>query len=273
MKSHDVISGDGTHIQVVETGNPAGRPILFIHGISQCRLSWDRQLNSDLANYFRLAAMDLRGHGLSDRPGQETYLDSKLWADDVDAVIRSLDLDHPVLVGWSYGPLVILDYIRYYGEDNIAGVNFVGGITKLGSEEAMSVLGPEFLGIVPGLLSDDAGTSTQSLEYLVRMCFSDELQPDDLAMMLEFNVSVPPYVRQGMFSRSMDNDDLLPLIKKPVLITYGDLDKIVLPAAADQIKTAIPHAQLHKMENADHAPFWNDAANYNVALRRFAESL
>jgi len=164
MKSHDVTSGDGTRIHVVETGNPDGRPILFIHGISQCRLSWDRQLNSDLADDFRLVAMDLRGHGLSERPGAEAYLDSKLWADDVDAVIRSLDLNHPVLVGWSYGPLVILDYIRHYGEDIIAGVNFVGGITKLGSEEAMSVLGPEFLGIVPGLLSDDEGISGQNGE-------------------------------------------------------------------------------------------------------------
>ena len=43
--------------------------------------------------------------------------DSKLWADDVNAVIEALSLDHPILCGWSYGPLVILDYIRHYGED------------------------------------------------------------------------------------------------------------------------------------------------------------
>ena len=88
-------------------GHPGGRPILFIHGFSQCWLAWSRQLNSDLADGYRLVAMDLRGHGLSEKP-RDGYSDSRLWADDIDAVIRTLNLDHPVLCGWSYG-LVVLD--------------------------------------------------------------------------------------------------------------------------------------------------------------------
>jgi pimeloyl-ACP methyl ester carboxylesterase len=131
-------------LHVVETGNSKGRPILFLHGFSQCSLAWTRQLNSDLVNDYRLVAMDIRGHGLSDKP-REGYANSKLWADDVNAVIQALSLDNPILSGWSYGPLLILDYIRYYGEDRIGGIHFVGGVTKLGSEEATSVLTPEFL--------------------------------------------------------------------------------------------------------------------------------
>ena len=141
MKSHKVTGGGAAQLHVVETGNNSGRPILFIHGFSQCWLAWSRQLRSDLADDYRLVAMDLRGHGLSDKP-REGYADSRLWADDVNAVIRDLDLDHPVLCGWSYGPLVILDYVRHYGEDDISGLNFVGAITKLGSDEAMSVITP-----------------------------------------------------------------------------------------------------------------------------------
>ena len=40
-----------------------------------------------------------------------------LWAQDLDAVMRELHLERPVLCGWSYGSLVILDYIRQYGEE------------------------------------------------------------------------------------------------------------------------------------------------------------
>ncbi len=72
-------------------------------------------MHSELADTFRLVALDLRGHGLSDKP-LDGYADSKMWADDIHAVIRALRLDHPVLCGWSYGALVILDYIRHYGE-------------------------------------------------------------------------------------------------------------------------------------------------------------
>ena len=95
-------------------------------------------MNSDLADDYRLVAMDLRGHGLSEKP-REGYTDSRIWADDVNAVIRTLSLDHPILCGWSYGPLVILDYVRHYGEDGISGVNFIGGVTKLGSDAVVEV--------------------------------------------------------------------------------------------------------------------------------------
>jgi len=267
-----VTGGGGVRLHVAEAGNPRGRPIVFIHGFSQCWLAWSRQMSSDLADDYRLVAMDMRGHGLSEKP-REGYDDSRLWADDVGAVIRALSLDHPVLCGWSYGSLVILDYIRHHGEDGISGVNFVNGITKLGSDEAMSVITPELLSLVPGLFATDVEESVRSLASLLRLFFAQEPSAGDLYLMLGYNVSVPPYVRQALFSRSFDNDDLLPKIRKPVLITHGADDAVVKPAAVDQHKAAMAHAQVRVMANAGHAPFWDDAATFNQHLRAFCESL
>jgi pimeloyl-ACP methyl ester carboxylesterase len=160
MKTHTVTGGGGAQLHVVEVGNQNGRPILFMHGASQCWLQWSLQLNSSLADEYRLVALDMRGHGLSDMP-RDGYSDSKLWADDVDAVVQRLNLDGAVLSGWSYGPLVFLDYIRHYGENRLGGLQFVGAVTKLGSEEAMSVLTPEFLSVVPEFLSTDAETTVR----------------------------------------------------------------------------------------------------------------
>ena len=42
---------------------------------------------------------------------------------DLKAVIDGLDLEGAVPVGWSYGPLVILDYIRHYGERKLGGLD------------------------------------------------------------------------------------------------------------------------------------------------------
>ena len=42
-----------------------------------------------------------------------------------------------------------------------------------------------------------------------------------------FGVSVPPFIRQALLTRVVDNDDLLPTIMKPVLITHGALDAVV----------------------------------------------
>ena len=271
MKSHQITGGGGIQLHLVETGNSKGRSILFIHGFSQCWLAWSRQMNSDLANDYRLVAMDIRGHGLSDKP-REAYGDSKLWADDVNAAIQALSLDHPILCGWSYGSLVILDYIRHYGEDSISGVNLVGAISKLGSDEAMSVLTAEFISLVPGFFSTDVEESVRSLESLLRMCFYQQPSTEDLFMMLGYNVAVPPYVRQELLSRSFDNDDLLPKIRKPVLITHGADEAAVKTAVVDQHKAGLPHAQIQIMANAGHAPFWDDAATFNRNLQTFAET-
>lgn len=272
MKSHKVAGGGGVGLHVVETGKSTGRPILFIHGFSQCWLAFGRQLDSELAAHHRLLAMDMRGHGLSDKP-RDGYAESKAWADDVDAVIRALHLDHPILCGWSYGPLVILDYIRHYGEDGIGGIHIVGGITKLGSDAAVAVLAPAFLDLVPGFFSTDVGESAKSLESLLRMCFVQEPTAAELYLMLGYNLSVAPHVRQALFSRSVDNDDLLPMLRKPVLITHGADDAIVSPSVVEAHKAAMAHAQVHMMANAGHAPFWDDAESFNRRLRAFGESL
>src|SRR5579862_6704219 len=266
MKHHQLTGGEGIQLHAVEAGNPKGRAILFIHGFSQCWLAWTRQLESELAHDYRLVAMDMRGHGLSEKP-REGYDDPRLWADDVNSVITALALDHPILSGWSYGPLLILDYIRHYGENNISAVQFVGGISKLGSEGAASVITPDFFNLVPGFFSTQVEESVRTMESLIRMCVVSEPSWEELYLMIGYNASVPPYVRQALLSRSLDNDDILANIRKPMLITHGARDSVIKPAVIDQHKALVPHAQIQLMQNAGHAPFWDDASVFNRGLR------
>jgi len=272
MKHHTITGGGGIRLHLVEEGDPRAPSILFLHGASQCWLTWDRQMRSELARRYRLVAMDLRGHGASERPG-DGYDDPRLWAADVDAAIRELDLDRPILSGWSYGPLVILDYIRHYGEERIGGIHLVGAVTKLGSEAAAAVLTPEFLALLPGLFSSDVGESVRGLESLLHLCFTRDPEASDLYTMLGFSVSVPPFVRQALLTRVIDNDDLLPTIAKPVLITHGALDAIVRPEVVAQHRAGLAHAQIHIMPDVGHAPFWDDAASFNRRLGAFREEV
>jgi non-heme chloroperoxidase len=272
VREHIITGGGGCRLHVVEAGNPRGQPILFIHGFSQSALSWSFQLGSPLQRRYRLVAMDLRGHGASDRP-PNGYDDSKLWADDVAAVLRELALDQAILCGWSYGPLVILDYIRHYGEAQVGGLHFVGGLTKLGSAEALSVLTPELLALVPGVFSTDAETSVAALNALIRLFFVRAPSAAELYTMLGYNVWVPPFVRQALFARAIDNDDLLPTIRKPVLITHGALDAVVKLDVVEQEQRLLPNAEVQIMPNAGHASFRDDAAAFNRRLSAFAEAI
>ena len=64
-------------LHVREWGRPDGPPLLLIHGWSGNHLCWGRQVASALSDEFRLVALDLRGHGMSDRPlDADRYTDS-----------------------------------------------------------------------------------------------------------------------------------------------------------------------------------------------------
>ena len=225
-RTYRVSGGGGVVLFVEETGNPGGRPVLFLHGLSQCRLAWDRQLHSDLGRDLRLVAVDLRGHGLSEKP-QDGYGDSALWADDVHAVITSLQLDRPILCGWSYGGVVIGDYLSRYGEAAVGGIALVGALTRVG-EPVVPFLGPDFLATLPGLFSTDVEAGTAALRTFINLTTSADPAPEDLYRTLGYNVVVPPHVRQAMLSRTVVHDGLLKELTAPVLLAHGSDDEIVL---------------------------------------------
>jgi non-heme chloroperoxidase len=273
MKSHTVIGGSGLKLNVSETGHPEGQPILFIHGFSQCRLAWNKQMNSDLTADFRLVAMDIRGHGLSEKP-RDVYGDPKLWADDVDAVITALGLQKTVLCGWSYGGVILSDYVNYYGEEKIAGTVWVGAVSRLGDALVQpGFIGPDFLACVPGFFSENVQESIDALDKLLRICFHQELSAEDFYCLLGYNAIVPPHVRQGLLSRNVNNDSIIERMRKPMLLSYGDHDRIALTSMRIHLAALAGHARLSVYPNVGHAPFWEASQRFNRELVEFCQSL
>jgi non-heme chloroperoxidase len=270
-RTYRVSGGGGVVLFVEETGNPSGRPVLFLHGISQCRLAWERQLRSDLGRDLRLVAMDLRGHGLSEKP-RDGYGDGGLWAADVQAVITSLELDRPILCGWSYGGVVVGDYLSRYGEAAVGGVALVGAASRLG-EPALPFFGANFLATLPGLFSTDLEASTAALRTFIHLTTSADPAPEDLYLALGYNIVVPPHVRQAMLSRTLTYDGLLKELTTPVLVAHGSDDEIVLPAMAEHHARLIPHAKTSWHQGIGHSPFLEVPDQFNADLRAFASSL
>jgi non-heme chloroperoxidase len=253
VTAETVLGGGGLHVAVYETGNAGGRSIVFIHGFTGNLLSWEPQLSGSLASDFHLVAYDLRGHGASDKPlDPAMYTDGSMWADDLDAVIRAKRLDHPVLVGWSYGGLVISDYVRRYGDDAIGGLVFVGAITKAGTPEAFGYLGDDLLAVFPDVVSADVQKSIEGTRTLTRR-FANPLHGAEWERAYGSAMMVPPAVRAAMFNRVLDNDDVLARIKVPTLVIQGAADRLVRMSAATHIAATVPRAKLVVYEGVGHA--------------------
>ena len=271
MQVHAVRGGGGLRLHVREWGVPAGRPILFLHGLSQSHLCWDRQVESPLADEFRLVACDLRGHGMSEAPLEpEHYADGRLWADDVAAIIEALQLDRPVLVGWSYGAFVVSDYVRAYGEDRIAAAAFVAGAVKLGETAFGTLFGPGFLDHFADVTADDLPTNIRGLRGLVGAFSAQPLPAADVETLLCSSMAVTARVRANLGARAIDDDDVLRALTVPLLVTQGRADTIVLPAMAEHILATCPTAEASWYDGAAHVPFLEEPARFNGELAALA---
>jgi pimeloyl-ACP methyl ester carboxylesterase len=263
----------GTRLFVEENGDPSRPTILWIHGYCQSGLSWDKQFeNEELVSRFHMVRLDLRGHGLSDKPTDPAaFQDGKIWADDIQAVISALRLNKPVLAGWSYGGFIICDYIRHYGQDNLGGLIFVAAATEIGRDEANALLGAEFLQLVPGFFSTDYATGSAALQQFMGMATYEELDPHTFYSLVGFNSVTLPASRQGMFMRALDNGAILQTITVPSLIVQGRDDRIVLSASSDNIARHIPHVSRVDYDHCGHVPFVEAAEQFNRDVTAFLQ--
>ncbi len=264
---HTVTGGGGLRLHVREWGDPAGPPILFIHGWSQNHLSWANQYESALADEFRLIAFDLRGHGMSETPLEpEHYTDGQLWADDLAAIIDELRLDRPVLVGWSYGSFVICDYVRTHGAERIAGIEFVEGVVKLSEAALGTLIGPGILDHFADATADDLPTNISAMRGFIKACLAKPLPAEDFETALCWNIVVPARVRAALFAREIDDDDVLRTLDVPLLVTHGRADSVVLPAMAEHVLATCPTAEASWYDGVGHVPFLEEPERFNREL-------
>ncbi|CDM62353.1 Alpha/beta hydrolase fold protein (plasmid) [Rhizobium favelukesii] len=271
MKVHHVTGGGGLRLHVREWGNEDAPSIFFIHGWSQNHLCWKNQYESTLADDFRLVALDLRGHGMSDAPLEaEHYTEPQLWADDIAAVIDQLDLRSPVLVGWSYAGFIICDYLRAYGIAHVAAINFVGGAITLNKAAFGTMIGSGFLDHVIGATSDDLPSNIEAIRNFVRGCTYSQLPSEVFEMAICWNMAVPAKIRAALLAREIDSDEVLTTLAVPVLMTQGQEDTVVLPAMGRRLLALCPGATASWYSATGHAPFLENPIRFNNELYHFA---
>jgi non-heme chloroperoxidase len=267
---------DGVPLCVAEAGNPQGPPIVFIHGYSQTYAVFARQFESELAQDYRLLALDMRGHGCSGKPWAESaYAGSRPWADDIATLLKAKQLSRPVLVGWSAGGYWITDYVREYGTQNLAGLVFTGSHGGLMSAEINPAL-PEMSKAIGAALRayppDIAEALPRGEQFAARM--SARPLPDDMRrIMYAATLMLPAYAHRAMATRTMDNSDFIASMDLPMLMILGDQDVVATQAHMRALAAQLPHAQLSVYPETGHAAFAEQPVRFNRELAEFARQV
>ena len=127
MSTSTITTKDGTNIYYKDWGT--GQPVVFSHGWPLNADAWDDQTFLVASHGYRAIGHDRRGHGRSSQPWDGNDMDT--YADDLAALIETLDLKDAVLVGHSTGGGEVTRYIGRHGTSRVAKAVLVGAVPPL----------------------------------------------------------------------------------------------------------------------------------------------
>ncbi|QNH63304.1 alpha/beta fold hydrolase [Hymenobacter sediminicola] len=118
---------NGQEIKLHYTDQGKGAPVVLIHGWPQSHEAWTYQLGELPKHGLRVVAYTRRGFGNSSKPFEGYDYDTL--ADDLKAVLDTLDLQNVTLVGFSMGGGEVARYMSRHGGARVAKVVFVSAVT------------------------------------------------------------------------------------------------------------------------------------------------
>ncbi|HEY6230316.1 MAG TPA: alpha/beta hydrolase [Pyrinomonadaceae bacterium] len=248
---------DGARIHYVNYGK-GSEALVLIHGWTMNVDNWRDQI-PDFAKRNRVIAIDLPGHGLSDKP-QVTY-SMDLFARAVDAVMRDAKVKRAVLVGHSMGTPVARQFYRKYPEKTLAIVIADGSLRPFGDKAMLDRLiaafrGPKYMDMVGQMFSSMIGPGL-SAEAIERIKSS--------------TAKTPQYVlvsaMEGMAAPEIWGDDK---INVPVLAIMAK-NPFYPPNVEESFRGIAPNMEFHMWDGVGHFVMMERPKDFNAAVLAFLD--
>ena len=250
----------GPSLSYLEQGDPAGLPVIMLHGITDSMRSFETTM-AEMPPSLRLIAISQRGHGDSSKPAKG-YL-PRDFASDVARFMDALAIRRAVIVGHSMGAGNAARFAADYPERTMGLV-------------LMAALG------LPNVSADvqalKAGVAT--LSDPVDRQFAREFQLSTIAkpvapalvdMFVDESLKVPARVWRAALDGLLRED--LPAnwrrISAPTLLIWGTRDTVTLRRDQDALVKGIQGAELKVYEGTGHALHWEEPARVAADIAAF----
>ena len=241
---------DGTNLYYKDWGS--GPPVVLIHGWPVNADMWEQQQTALAEQGFRAIAYDRRGFGRSDQPWSGYDYDT--FADDLAAIIETLDLRGVALVGFSMGGGEVARYLQRHGADRVSKAVLAGAVTPflLKTDDHPNGAPQElFDGMIAGIRADRPAFLAEFTRNFYGGQVSDAVMQWHQGLALQS--SLRPTIECVRAFGTTDFRADMKAFTVPTLIIHGDADAIVpIEISARTAAEAIRGAQLKEYPGAPH---------------------
>jgi pimeloyl-ACP methyl ester carboxylesterase len=280
-------SADGSFIQLrdgvthYELGTPSSSlfgersgmrsPVVLIHGFSVPYFIYDPTFEFLTHSGFRVLRYDLFGRGLSDRPQARYQID--LFLNQLTDLLDKLDVTEPVnLIGLSMGgPIAATFTVRF--PQRVKKLVFIGpsGAKPITSSPVLKIAR---MPIIAEIILALAGN-----ERLLKSAASDFYDPrwvahfqSKYAVQMQykgFKRAILSTIRSEMLGSFIGIYHELHKMNKDILLLWGRNDTTVPFEHSHDLRSALPQAQFHAIENCGHIPHYEKPEEVNPILLNF----
>ncbi|MFT4037229.1 MAG: alpha/beta hydrolase [Thermomicrobiales bacterium] len=239
---------NGAEIAFAETGDPAGEPVVLVHGGDTHSEHWGWQVPALLEAGYRVILLDSRGHGRSPWNGEPLHYAEM--ANDVVGVLDLLGIDRAHLVGWSDGGIIGLD-LALRRPERLGRVVAFGANADLGGYRQGTP--PEEMGVFTAFLSRTA-------DDYARLSPAPELRDGFTAALGDLYATEPAYTAEQLRT-----------ITTPFLILAGAQEEVIAEPHSRYLADTIPGAELTLLPNCGHFGHMQEPDAFNAVMLSYLQ--
>lgn len=268
MKTQTFKTADNVTINYLVQGS--GKPLLLIPGWS-CSFHFFDQNIEPLSKNFQVIAMDLRGHGDSDKPSHG-YRISR-FAMDIKELLDHLEVEDVTAAGWSMGASILWSYLELFGNYRISKLisidqspaQYFAPDWKWGQLGCYDV--ESFLRLCASLQYEERANA----EGTVHGCMHKTPSAEEVKYLADEIMKCPAQVKIDIMRdhTNLDWRDFIPQISIPTLVCVAKQSQVFPWQGSEWVGKNIKGAQIEYFENCGHMLFWEDPEKFNRVVTEF----
>jgi pimeloyl-ACP methyl ester carboxylesterase len=276
---HETESFDGTVIRYTSRGH--GLPVVTANGVANTTTFW-HYFEDHFSRMARVICWDYRGHGRSDRPARDDTFEIPCFASDLEAVLDHAGIDRAVLVGFSMGAQVILEFFRDRSDRVLALIPLNGpSANPLEAFSRSAWFEKAYTGLfdyfirhpatlerigVPLLLSPVTWPVARAVEVDRHRCSKHEM---DLYFEHIARMGFANELRALLGMARHSAEDVLPSVDVPTLVIAGQRDGMCPSRLVKRIYTNVKGAELFVVPHGTHATLIEQPELVNLRIETF----